>query len=250
TIAGTVMLHQFNINGQGGDEPGYPIAAANGGAIFSAYDSTTGREPWVSNGTPEGTHLLKDIYPGVNSSHSATFSGAMMNGVTLFMASSNTVHTGLWATDGSSDGTQLIADLLPGSTTLAGRFAVPLSAGRVLYFAFTPSAGGSTTTIYRSDGTSAGTQVVRSGLSLASMAVFGGSLYVSTGAKALSGLDANTVYTCDGSAGATFTAVQSFSASPTRMTGGSDGIYFVGTTAAQGAEPWFTNGLSDGSNTH
>ena len=36
--------------------------------FFVADDGTHGEEPWVSDGTPEGTELLLDIYPDGGSS--------------------------------------------------------------------------------------------------------------------------------------------------------------------------------------
>jgi len=35
--------------------------------FFRADDGINGKEPWVSDGTPEGTALLKDIRPGPDS---------------------------------------------------------------------------------------------------------------------------------------------------------------------------------------
>ena len=32
--------------------------------VFSAQTPTTGREPWITDGTPAGTSLLKDLTPG------------------------------------------------------------------------------------------------------------------------------------------------------------------------------------------
>jgi len=50
--------------------------AATGGskrAFFSAFDGDDGAEPWISDGTPEGTHELADLLPGSLGSEPAEF---------------------------------------------------------------------------------------------------------------------------------------------------------------------------------
>ena len=60
-----------------GHRPGQPVApnpaalhAFDGDVYFSAHDGPTkhGFELWKSDGTPAGTKLVKDIWPGTNSS--------------------------------------------------------------------------------------------------------------------------------------------------------------------------------------
>ena len=38
-------------------------AQTNGGIVFFVQDQAHGLEPWVTDGTPAGTRLLKDIHP-------------------------------------------------------------------------------------------------------------------------------------------------------------------------------------------
>ncbi|MBL0342893.1 MAG: hypothetical protein IPP71_19670 [Bacteroidetes bacterium] len=45
----------------------YPVEL-NGNVIFSGYEPLTGYEPYVTNGTVNGTYQLKDINPGQNPS--------------------------------------------------------------------------------------------------------------------------------------------------------------------------------------
>src|SRR4051812_25865430 len=44
------------------------ITVCNNLLFFQAGDSIHGREPWVSDGTPAGTFMLKDINPGIANS--------------------------------------------------------------------------------------------------------------------------------------------------------------------------------------
>ncbi len=47
-----------------------PIITSKGKMYFTADNGTSGSEPWVSDGTPAGTQLLKDITPGSSGSFS------------------------------------------------------------------------------------------------------------------------------------------------------------------------------------
>jgi len=91
-----------------------------------------GVEPWVSDGTSAGTHLLKDINPAGNSNPSwfDDFSG-----VTLFEVTDPTNGEQLWRTDGTSLETILIStipSLVPTSFTTAARHR--LTVGQQFFF--------------------------------------------------------------------------------------------------------------------
>ena len=74
----------------------------NGVTFFSAGDGTTGTELWRTDGTANGTFLLKDIYPGGSGSNPQEF--VNYNGNLFFIA---TTATGsyLWKSDGTVNGT-------------------------------------------------------------------------------------------------------------------------------------------------
>jgi ELWxxDGT repeat protein len=93
--------------------------------------SSQGAEPWCTNGTPEGTRLLKDIYPGPTSSAAAHF---VVAGKRMFFSARDPDHGAeLWVTDGTSAGTRLYLDLRPGAVSSG---ATPLAViGGYLYFA-------------------------------------------------------------------------------------------------------------------
>jgi len=129
--------------------------------VFEGVDwSSSGREPWISDGTALGTQLLKDINPGSFSS----FPQSMFehNGEVFFSAALGATGRELWKTDGTSAGTVLVKDINPGSfdgmsqTTPAGF----TSLGTELLFvgiSFSPSIGGE---LWKTDGTEAGTVLV------------------------------------------------------------------------------------------
>jgi len=49
------------------------LALGDGRAIFLADDGVHGREPWITDGTPEGTRLLADLRPGSAGSQASGF---------------------------------------------------------------------------------------------------------------------------------------------------------------------------------
>ena len=66
--------------------------------FFSAYTSNTGREPWVSDGTVEGTRMIKDLTEDAMSSETY---GYFPYNERVFFISGNR----LWVSDGTSEGT-------------------------------------------------------------------------------------------------------------------------------------------------
>lgn len=49
------------------------LALGDGRAVFLADDGVHGREPWITDGTPEGTRLLADLRPGPGGSEARGF---------------------------------------------------------------------------------------------------------------------------------------------------------------------------------
>ncbi len=73
-----------------------PLASVGDGRIvFAAGDEAHGEEPWVSDGTPEGTRLLQDLVPGPDSSSPSQFTRS--DGFIFFAASTPGTGSELWA---------------------------------------------------------------------------------------------------------------------------------------------------------
>ncbi len=122
--------------------------------IFNADDGIHGREPWITNGTSAGTHLLKDLWPGSNSGayDYRTFLAARWvksNGLLYFpgngLVNGNPSYA-LFVTDGTNAGTLMLAPVLPQAMAVLG--------GSVLFL------NGSD--IYRTNGTVQGTVKIKS----------------------------------------------------------------------------------------
>ena len=147
-----------------GSEPGWggatdPSVVINGVMFFTARAETTGVELWKTDGTGAGTVLVKDIWPGSfpgPSPHSFT----NVNGTLFFFASDPDHGAELWKSDGTAGGTVLVQDIVSGP----GSSVSPTGADRVvkdgvLYFVASDISHGYE--LWRSDGTAAGTFMVR-----------------------------------------------------------------------------------------
>lgn len=127
----------------------------NGSFHYQADDPRLGKEPWSSDGTPEGTGVLRDVCPGDCDSAPADFT--VGGGRLFFTADDGVFGREPWTSDGTAAGTRLLADIVPGPAGIRdvrGRFA---AAGELLFFiADTPSA----TELWVSDGSRRGTRRV------------------------------------------------------------------------------------------
>jgi len=95
--------------------------------VFAADDGVHGAEPWVTDGTPAGTRLLRDVCPGACWSWPTERTN--LGNRLLFAA--NTVEQGQepWITDGTPAGTRLLRDICPGTCHSFFFGMVPLGGG-------------------------------------------------------------------------------------------------------------------------
>lgn len=127
----------------------------NGTLFFSAFDISHGQELWSSDGTVEGTKLVKDIWPGSSGSDPGSITS--VDGILFFFADDGVNGSALWKSDGTDEGTVLVKDILPG---FGRSVQVPLAVGDgTLWFAFDDGVHG--VELWKSDGTTAGTLLVK-----------------------------------------------------------------------------------------
>ncbi|MBK9761303.1 MAG: hypothetical protein IPO90_15360 [Flavobacteriales bacterium] len=128
----------------------------NGDILFIASTPAAGAELWRTDGTPTGTHLVKDIWPGQPQSSLnwlTAFDG------TLFFTADDGVHGyELWKSDGSEAGTVLIKDIDPGPNNGLYPGLITELGGLVYFRADEPITGQE---LWRTDGTEAGTVMVK-----------------------------------------------------------------------------------------
>jgi ELWxxDGT repeat protein len=142
----------------------YGCGDGGGGAVvipwgtiyyFSADNGTNGRELWRSDGTPDGTYMVKDINPG--SADSGCYGFTELGGVLYFSAADENNGRELWKTDGTEAGTSMVKDINPGSEDSDPQHLTVMNG--VLYFNANDGTDGSE--LWRSDGTEPGTKMVK-----------------------------------------------------------------------------------------
>ena len=107
-IIKTIDLHREPFGGQLPPE----LTEAGGHLFFRAEDAAHGAELWTSDGTPEGTVMVKDVNPGPDSSLPGGLAAA---GGRLYFAATDGEHgVELWQSDGTAEGTVMVQDLFPG----------------------------------------------------------------------------------------------------------------------------------------
>ncbi|MGV3638481.1 MAG: T9SS type A sorting domain-containing protein, partial [Flavobacteriales bacterium] len=148
TLAGTHMIAE-TIPGPGssGTTPSN-FTAAGGLVFFRAGTSATGDELWATDGTADGTGLVRDIYPGSNSSLPSFLTEH--NGA-LYLRGFNSSGNYIWTSDGTTAGT-IQLPLPTSGYTLAENLC---SHDGWLYFS---GSNGTSRQLWRTNGTAEGTQ--------------------------------------------------------------------------------------------
>ena len=137
------------------ESPCSGLQVSSGVLFFCADDGEHGRELWRSDGTPEGTFMVKDIAVGPGFSEPRDLTPA---GDAVFFSASAT-DSGirrLWKTDGTADGTLLVT----AHTGEDIRWPRELTGMSGTLF-FTAERSGLGIELWRSNGTQAGTRIVK-----------------------------------------------------------------------------------------
>jgi ELWxxDGT repeat protein len=127
--------------------------------MFVASHRSTGTELWRSDGTSAGTTMVQDILPGAASS--GLWYLTPFNGMLFFTASDGSSGYELWRSDGTSAGTTLVRDIVPGEGSAFPAFFSPCLTSGGDYLFFVADDGQHGRELWRSDGTSDGTALVR-----------------------------------------------------------------------------------------
>jgi ELWxxDGT repeat protein len=128
---------------------------------FSRTSGTLGYELWVTDGTTDGTRLVKQIntVPGSNSGLGSTPNHlTSVNGKLFFLADDGTHGAELWTSNGTEAGTVLVKDSVAGSASPTNARLLT-SAGNTLFFIANDGAHGDE--LWASNGTAAGTGMLK-----------------------------------------------------------------------------------------
>ena len=122
--------------------------------VFENHTNQNGWEPWISDGTPEGTHILKDIAPGSADCSPKNF--VQWGERILFEANLPETGKELWITDGTEAGTTLVKDIAPGQASSDPFYFKPC--GNLVFFSAETKEYGRE--LWMTDGTESGTRMV------------------------------------------------------------------------------------------
>ena len=137
------------------------LTNVNGTLFFGAVDGTHGVELWKSDGTEAGTVMVKDISPSSTSSGPRYLTN--IDGVLFFNAWDETHGRELWKSDGTEAGTVMVKDINPGAAASmpedqSFEFTITSMNGPLF---FTADDGVHGRELWKSDGTEAGTVMVK-----------------------------------------------------------------------------------------
>lgn len=108
-----------------------PTARLGGLLFFVGRTDATGTELWVTDGTPAGTKMVRDLAPGAGSSY--PYALTAFKGRLYFTATTVAAGNEWWSTDGTASGTAQYADIRPGPASSTPEH--PVVAGEHLFFA-------------------------------------------------------------------------------------------------------------------
>ncbi len=230
TEAGTIKIANYTVFGN-------DRFVKNGNEIYFSAESSSsiGKELYKTNGTVNGTVLVKDIRPGSSDSFPNYF--ITINGITYFTANDGSKGVELWKTDGTSNGTQIVKDITTGSSGSSIRKIVAYN--NKVYFVNGNS-------LWASDGTDNGTITVKDDLGIVK------TIFTLNNQLLIIAYNSSTqkqvIWTSDG----TTIGTTSFNPEYTEFSHNNqytvvgDNLFFQGTKFPEGYELWKTDGTKEG----
>ena len=254
TAAGTMLVKDIS-PGSGGSFSLFDetvMAVDNGMLFFRADDGIHGEELWRSDGTEAGTLLVKDINPGVEDSMEESYQSiATTGGMLFFCATDGTRGRELWQSDGSEAGTVLVKDINPGpGDSIWLNYLNWAYRDGTLFF--TASDGLHGFELWRSDGSEAGTTLVKdiylagSGAYPRNLTFVNGELFFS----ADDGTNGEELWRSDGSEMGTVLVKDIYPAGshayPQNLTAVNGVLFFSANDGTNGEELWRSDGSEAG----
>jgi ELWxxDGT repeat protein len=250
TAAGTKLVKDIN---PGGSSFADELTAVGDTLFFTALAPVSGSELWKSNGTSSGTKIVKDLWPELISSGTSTLTAV---GNSLFFRATDGKNGGLWKSDGTSAGTKLVRANL-GIASKSYDVGPPFAAAVKRTLFFSASDGSTGLELWRSNGTSAGTRLVREirpgllGSEPRELTSVGNTLFFT----ANDGKTGRELWKSDGTSKGTtrvkdiltgFSAGSPLSSEPQELTAVGNTLFFTVNDGITGRELWKSDGTSKG----
>lgn len=246
TRAGTSLLADIRPGAE--DSFVRQMASLRGKVYFAAFDDVHGFELWETDGSAAGTRLVADLIPGPGDSSPYGLTGNEQTGQLFFSVRLPGIGAEPHVLDTATGSVSLLADVNPGPGNSGADDWIPVGA-ETAFTAFTPTNG---TEIWFTDGTTAGTRLVRDvrpgsessiGFRLDAVALGGRLVFAAD-----DGATGVELWESDGTAAGTVPRVElvpgpgsAFPNDLASIAGGSI-LAFVARTPSEGAELWLWNG--------
>ena len=232
-----------DINTSGSGIPNQPVGLVVNDILYFAANEgvSSGQELWKSDGTEEGTVLIKDIYPGNNFGFDTEYIVEFEGGVVF--TGKDTFGEELWKSDGTEEGTVQIKDIKTGASSSFVRYIA--NANGTLYFI---AAEASEYGLWKSDGTEGGTT------KLADLGANSGPEHVTYHQGNIlfynftSSLESDEVWISDGTIEGTEVLANTSTSGPINdpMVASGNNLYFRAGTDEFGIELFKTDGTAEG----
>lgn len=169
TGGGTVLVEDIQPGATGSPWSG-ELKSLNGKCYIAPQTSANGEEPWVSGGTAANTFMLKDINTTCAGCGSDVNNFTYCNGYVYFAADDGVNGYELWKSDGTTGGTSLVKNIKAGlSNGMVSYYnngcisscMLDMAATSTLLFFIADDGSGTGAELWKSDGTTAGTVLVK-----------------------------------------------------------------------------------------
>ncbi len=249
TVAGTALFKNINNNPTNGALEVNDFKICNNELYFTATNGINGTELWKTNGTAAGTVMVNDIVPGVDSSYPYNL---VVDGTKLFFLTSptdpNYVKYQAWVFDAPTSQATLLKDFTP-IPYIEDYLVGTVLNGTFIFTGYDATHGFE---VWKSDGTVAGTAMMKDISAGGSLPVSFLSVNANTFFGAIEGFGGYKPYVSNGTTAGTFKLADillyhDYAVPSTPFFTNVNGTVFFGATnATSGTELWKTNGTVAG----